>query len=93
MLEFKVQRGMLIRALKDQLPAEQGKVYGVIDANTYLTLYSDDTGSFRVMKDDSNWQEAHLPYIDANTVVNNVIEFKPKSLYGKILQFIKRGDK
>lgn len=91
MLEFKVQRGMLIRALKDQLPAEQGKVYGVIDSSFYLTLYSDATGSFRVMTDHSNWQEAHIPYIDPREVVNNVIELKPKSLYGKILQFIKRG--
>lgn len=89
MTEFKIQRGMLIRALKDQLPAQKGLVYRVMDVNSNLTL---DGIWVRIPLDHSAWQEAHLPWVDDRIVMDNVIPLPPPTLYGKVLNFFKRGD-
>ena len=66
MSDFKVQRGMIIRALKDQPPVVKGRLYRVIDVNSNLTL---DGLQVRLHLDHNAWQEAHLPYVDEEATV------------------------
>ena len=99
MADFKIERGMIIRALVDQPPIKAGDVYRVVDVGSNLML---DGLDIRLPLDNTAWEQAYLVAAQEAEVIalpapvvastDASAPAATPTLLGKVLNFFKKSD-